>query len=253
MRLSKRMHMVADMVRPGNVLADIGCDHGYLSVWLVREKTVGRAIAMDLREGPLKKAQESIRFFHQTETIETRLSDGMDALHPGEADRIVIAGMGGILMKDILKRGSDCVAKAGQLVLQPQSDPELVRAEVFRQGFTITDEQACFEDGKWYVSISAEPGTEETPYTDAELRLGRILPMRGDKVYRDYLTEELGKAERMLEGLLSAETDNAKEWIPAIRQRVSELHDALAAASDRQQKPAESGRQQELTKKKGNE
>lgn len=225
------MHMVAGMVRRGNVLADIGCDHGYLSVWLVREKIVGHAIAMDLREGPLKKAQESIRFFHQTETIETRLSDGMDELHPGEADRIVIAGMGGILMKDIIKRGSACVREAGQLVLQPQSDPELVRAEVFAQGFTITDEQACFEDGKWYIAFSAEPGTEETPYTDAELRYGRILPRRGDPIYRDYLKEELGKAERMLEGLLRAETGNANERIPAIRQRIFELRDLFTNAS----------------------
>lgn len=222
------MHMVADMVRPGNSLADIGCDHGYLSIWLVREKTVGRAIAMDLREGPLKKAQESIRFFHQTEVIETRLSDGMDKLRPGEADRIVIAGMGGILMKDILVRGRDCVAKAGQLVLQPQSDPELVRAEVHAQGFRITDERACFEDGKWYVCIAAEPGTEETPYTGAELRYGRILPLRQDPVYRDYLNEELGKAERMLAGLLEAETDNAKERIPTIREKVAELKGALS-------------------------
>ena len=246
------MHMVADMVRPGNVLADIGCDHGYLSVWLVREKTVGRAIAMDLRKGPLKKAQESIRFFHQTEVIETRLSDGMDELHPGEADRIVIAGMGGILMRDILRRGCECVRKAGQLVLQPQSDPELVRAEVFAQGFTITDEQACFEDGKWYVSISAEPGTEEVPYTDAELRYGRILPGRGDPVYRDYLKEELGKAERMLSGLLAAETDNAKERIPAMKQRIGELKDALTCGT------AESKGTNDVsfsvtTKKKGNE
>ena len=246
------MHMVAGMVRPGNVLADIGCDHGYLSVWLVREKTVGRAIAMDLREGPLRKAQESIRFFHQTEVIETRLSDGMDELHPGEADRIVIAGMGGILMRDILRRGRECVRKAGQLVLQPQSDPELVRAEVFAQGFTITDEQACFEDGKYYIAFAAEPGTEENPYTDAELRYGRILPRRGDPVFREYITEELGKAERMLEGLLAAETDNAKERIPAMKQRIGELRDALSCGT------AESKGTNDVsfsvtTKKKGNE
>ena len=87
MRLSKRLRVVADMVKPGNVVADIGCDHGYLSVWLVREHKAAGAIAMDLREGPLNSAKENIRFFHQENRIETRLSDGMDELKPGEANR----------------------------------------------------------------------------------------------------------------------------------------------------------------------
>ena len=65
MRLSKRLRVVADMVKPGNAVADIGCDHGYLSVWLVREHIAAHAIAMDLREGPLSSAKEHIRFFHQ--------------------------------------------------------------------------------------------------------------------------------------------------------------------------------------------
>lgn len=227
MRLSNRMHMVADLVMPGNVLADIGCDHGYLSVWLVREKRVSRAIAMDLREGPLAKAKESITFFHQNERIETRLSDGMDKLRPGEADCIVIAGMGGILMRDILQRGRECCALAKQLVLQPQSDPETVRSEIHNQGFYIADERACYEDGKYYVAFSCEKGEENVPYSETELKYGRILVERRDETYFRYLREELGKKEAMYQNLLKAGTVAAEQRIEKLTPELKELRNIL--------------------------
>ena len=221
------MHMVADLVMPGNVLADIGCDHGYLSVWLVREKRVSRAIAMDLREGPLAKAKESITFFHQNERIETRLSDGMDKLRPGEADCIVIAGMGGILMRDILQRGRECCALAKQLVLQPQSDPETVRSEIHNQGFYIADERACYEDGKYYVAFSCEKGEENVPYSETELKYGRILVERRDETYFRYLREELGKKEAMYQNLMKAGTVAAEQRIEKLTPELKELRNIL--------------------------
>ena len=221
------MHMVADLVMPGNVLADIGCDHGYLSVWLVREKRVSRAIAMDLREGPLAKAKESITFFHQNERIETRLSDGMDKLRPGEADCIVIAGMGGILMRDILQRGRECCALAKQLVLQPQSDPETVRSEIHNQGFYIADERACYEDGKYYVAFSCEKGEENVPYSETELKYGRILVERRNETYFRYLREELGKKEAMYQNLMKAGTVAAEQRIEKLTPELKELRNIL--------------------------
>lgn len=219
--------MVANLVKPGETLADIGCDHGYLSIWLVDTGIVSRAVAMDLRDGPLMHAKENIRFFHKDEQIETRLSDGMNELRPGEADRIVIAGMGGILMSDILHRGRECVKMASQLVLQPQSDVDLVRREVHEAGYRIADECACYEDGKYYVAFACEKGTEEQPYSEAEYRYGRILLARKDAVYLRYLAAELEKRERMLSGLLAAETDTARERIPSAREEIAQLRALL--------------------------
>lgn len=223
MRLSERMHMVADMVSKGEVLADIGCDHGYLSVWLVRTETVKRAIAMDVRKGPLERAKASIRFFHQQERIETRLSDGMDELKPGEADRIVIAGMGGILMSDILCRGAECVKEAEQLVLQPQSDIELVRKEIHRLGFRIADERACFEDGKYYIAFACGKGKEEEPYTEAEYRYGRLLTGRKDEIWMKFLTEERAKKERMLRGLAGTDPESTGKRAAELTAEIAEL------------------------------
>ena len=114
-RLSKRMQALASMVTPGGVLADVGCDHGLLSVYLVKEGVVERAIATDLREGPLKRARESISAYCCQDRIETRLSDGLSALRPKEAEHILIAGMGGGIVLHILRDGEETARAAKEL------------------------------------------------------------------------------------------------------------------------------------------
>ena len=141
MRLSERLRMVASMVPPTKTVADIGCDHAYLSVWLLREGIAGFAYACDVREGPLAKAAETIRFFHMQERAKTVLCDGLAGLSAGDAETIVMAGMGGELMTRLLTEGEACVRAAKCLVLQPQSDREMVRRAVAAAGFVITDEQ----------------------------------------------------------------------------------------------------------------
>ena len=105
--LSQRMRMVADMVSKGNVLADIGCDHGFVSIYLLENGICPKVIAMDVNEGPLLRAGEHIKERGLSPYIDVRLSDGMEKLLLGEADSILIAGMGGRLVIKIL---TDCMA-----------------------------------------------------------------------------------------------------------------------------------------------
>ena len=101
-KLSKRMQAVAALVQNTTCLADVGCDHGYVPIYLIQSECIGHAIAMDVNRGPLLRAEEHIREVHLEDYIETRLSDGLTALAPSEADGVVIAGMGGALTKRIL-------------------------------------------------------------------------------------------------------------------------------------------------------
>ncbi|MBR5315862.1 MAG: SAM-dependent methyltransferase, partial [Firmicutes bacterium] len=126
-KLSKRMKAVASMVTPGNVLADVGTDHGYVPISLVQRKRIPRAIAMDINKGPLQRACEHIAEFQLEECIETRLSDGVKKLEVGEVDSILIAGMGGELVIHILTDGMEVCRSAKELILQPQSELEKVR------------------------------------------------------------------------------------------------------------------------------
>ncbi len=155
MQLSLRLSAVARMVTEGNRLVDVGCDHGYLPVYLVLEKKIPGAIAMDVRKGPLSRAKEHIGEYGLGEYIETRLSDGLKALKEGEGDTLVMAGMGGPLMERILTDGEEVLKGFQELILQPQSDIRHFRRFLLDSGRVIVEEDIVLEDGKFYPMMKA--------------------------------------------------------------------------------------------------
>lgn len=159
MELSKRLQAVADMVTEGSRVADIGCDHGYTSIYLWREKKCPRIIAMDVKKGPLERAKANINKYNLSDYIETRLSDGTEALKENEADTLLMSGMGGRLTIGILERAFGRLGKSFELVLQPQSEIFLVRAFLREEGIKIVDETVVLDQGKYYPVIKAQPGT----------------------------------------------------------------------------------------------
>ena len=127
MLLSDRMRAVAGLVQPCKSIADIGCDHGYIAMELVRSKTCRHVIAMDINSGPLDRAKQNIVAYNMQDYIKTRLSDGVSALQMGEAEGIICAGMGGRLILSILEQGKELIGNMKQVILQPQSELAEVR------------------------------------------------------------------------------------------------------------------------------
>lgn len=188
MGLSKRLCRVVANVQSGGVVADIGCDHGFTSISLVQQGLASGAIAMDINQGPLQRAREHVVRYGMTDKIQLRLSDGMEKLMPGEADTIVISGLGGALMTRILQQGSQVVQRARELVLSPQSEIFLVRQKIHELGFTIAHEEMVEDQKKYYVIIRAVPGQEA--YDREEYLYGRKLIQEKDRVFRDFLEKE---------------------------------------------------------------
>lgn len=122
LQISRRLKAVAGFVGKGCVLADVGCDHGYIPIYLLQKEQIPKAIAMDVNEGPLLRAKAHIREWGLENYIETRLSDGVQALKRGEVQSVVIAGMGGPLMEKILLEGREVLLEISELILQPQSE-----------------------------------------------------------------------------------------------------------------------------------
>ena len=203
-----RLCAIAGMVTKGNRLADVGCDHGYLSIYLVEERIVPSAIAMDVRPGPLSRARENISRYGLEDYIETRLSDGLTKLEPGEGDTLVIAGMGGPLMERILNEGTKVREGFQELILQPQSDLPHFRHFLSEIGWEIVREEMIKEDGKFYPMMKAVHGEKEnflpgTPYTLSEWFGGMLLERR-DPVLGEYLKRELRIRDGILEKLQNA-------------------------------------------------
>lgn len=156
--LSARMLALTGLLTPGYITCDVGCDHGFVSIYLVQKHIAPRVLAMDVRSGPLSRAQEHIRNYGLEDKIETRLSDGLCAVTPGEVEAMICAGMGGKLMMKILEEGMDRVLAMGELILQPQSDLKLFRRFLREKELFIVQEDMIYEEGKFYPMMRVVPG-----------------------------------------------------------------------------------------------
>ena len=193
-KLSPRMQAIADMAE-GKTACDIGCDHALISIYLVKERNFDRVIAMDLRKGPLEIAKKNVSLYGVCDKIDIRLSDGFDGLMTKEAQTAIIAGMGGGLMVDILKRGKLHTDNKITLILQPQSEPERIRRYLIDLKYVITDETMVLDEGKYYVVIKALPGEDE-PYSEEELLYGRILIQKKDRLLKTFLDDKYKKKQK---------------------------------------------------------
>lgn len=227
MQLSKRLSAVAAMVKEAGCLADIGTDHGYIPIFLIECGKVRQAIAMDVKEGPLKRARQHIEEHGLGRQIETRLSDGVAKLQKGEADTVVIAGMGGLLTIEILKRGSDILKDTTELILQPQSEIGLVRRFLQEQAYQITDENMVEEEGKYYPMMRVVHG-EMQPWTDVEYLYGKYLLQKKEPNLLSFLEREEQIYESVNAKLREKESPNTKKRGEEIKQKLDWIHEAKA-------------------------
>ncbi len=221
-RLSERMLAIAQMVSPGMRVCDVGCDHGFISLYLVEEEIVPSVLAMDIGKGPLQQAQRHIEEAGLQDRITTRLSDGLKQYREGEADCLIIAGMGGPLMQEILSNQK--VEDFKEIILAPQSEICEFRKFLADHGFEILEENMVFEDGKYYPMMKVHlvvkgeesrkvpsiPGTrdEEVAY-----RFGPLLLEQKHPILRQYIHKE----ERKNIAILNALRDYEGERISARR------------------------------------
>ena len=217
MKLSERLELVLSFVEPGESAADVGTDHGHVPVELVRRTIVKKAVAMDVRKGPLSRATENIALAGLADKIETRLSDGVAKLLPGEADSVVIAGMGGELIIKILENGRHMWDSVKQWVLSPQSEIFKVRRWLFENGFVIRKEDMVLEDGKFYTVMDVrreKDADSEGKTVDPDVSDTGRLPGDGKDAAglqgKKEQTEELSLSEdsRMLYGDYLIRTKN---------------------------------------------
>ena len=253
--LSKRLQMLADMVTKGSRVADVGCDHGFLSIWLVQAGISPKVLAMDVRKGPLAAAQAHIEAYGLGDYIEARLSDGLKSCREGEAETLVCAGMGGRLMEHILTDSMDKVRGLEELILQPQSELPEFRAFLRREGFEILREEAVCEDGKFYFAMKAVPGTADDrgregteAGTAALLEAGctgereqRLYDSFGEKLLKGkhpVLLQYLGRRRKVLERLVltmrSADMQGERKQL-RMEEILTELADVREAMEQMQQ------------------
>lgn len=226
MQLSKRLNAVANMVTTRNKVADIGCDHAYTSIYLAEHEIAPKIIAMDVNQGPIDKAKENILKFGYQDIIEVRKSNGLEMLQIGEADTILIAGMGGGLMVQILSEKPVLVKNVCELILQPQSELHRVRRMLEEIGFLIINENMVMEDGKYYVIMKAvgqDKIQEKQTYVlnkKEHYHYGRLLLEQCHPVLQEFLLWELDINQHIMENLEAERTINALSRQKEIAEKI---------------------------------
>lgn len=228
MQLSLRLSAIAEMITEGNRLVDVGCDHGYLPVYLVLNHKIPRAIAMDVKHGPLKRAQEHISEYGVEDYIETRISDGLSALRKGEGDTLVMAGMGGPLMERILTEGRTLLRDFKELIFQPQSDIPHFRIFLQQNGCEVVMENMVFEEGKYYpmMKVIWREHVQE-PLTKEEAYFGKLLLKQRHPVLKQYLQREKRIREEILNNLSNSSGEKGMRRKKEIKEEKLLIEEAL--------------------------
>ena len=215
LQLQPRLQLLADMVPEGSRLADVGTDHGYIPVWLLKRGRIAAAIASDIGAEPLQHARQT--------DIDFRLCPGLDAIAPEEADTIVIAGMGGETIQMILEAAPWTAKGEHLLLLQPMTKVEYLRKWLVDNGYYFTEERLVF-DKNYRYPVFAVRGGAQPPLTLTQQYGGVLLD--GDPLYADYLDERIGKLQKAIDGLRRSHTtentvkaDALSEICQALREK----------------------------------
>lgn len=241
-KLSRRMYMVVNMVTKGKRVADIGCDHAFVSIYLVQNNIAPYVIAMDVRKGPLAIAQKNIKTYHTEKKIDLRLSDGFESLLPDETDTAVIAGMGGPLIIRLLEQGCGIIHNGYELILQPQSEIAEVRKYLRRNSYAITREEMLWEDGNYYTALKAvkcknfirgdgnsiQGGAAPFLLQEVYDLYGEYLIREKSAVLKEYLLQESEKLSGIYHTLCRADSEKSRERLTEVEKEMKMAEYAIS-------------------------
>lgn len=227
MKLSDRLLRISLFVTRGNILADIGTDHGYIPIYLVENGIVPYAYACDVKEGPLERAREHIRQHSLEDKIQIVKSNGLENLKENQADTILIAGMGGTLTIDILSNGINVLSSAKELIVSPHSEINLVRGYLSSIGYEIVEEDMLIDSAKYYVVMKWIKAGEKRIYSACELLYGHLLLKNRNQTLYKYLNHEKDNYEKIYNNLSAADNEETLKRREEIRGRLDIISTAL--------------------------
>jgi tRNA (adenine22-N1)-methyltransferase len=203
-KLSKRLERVAIHIPKESVLADIGSDHAYLPCYAVLKGLAAKAIAGEVADGPFQSARQQVDQAGLQNLVEVRKGDGLEVLFPNEATCITIAGMGGILISNILERGKDKLGGVKRLILQPNVGAFHIRTWLIENGWELMHEEILEEDEKIYEILVAEKGDPLRPYSNnrsSDIFLGPFLKKEKNRTFIKKWSQEKAHWEKILKQL----------------------------------------------------
>lgn len=200
MNLTPRLKKIADLIPENCTLADIGTDHAYLPIYCLLNGKIKKAVASDINKGPLLRARENVKRYGLERKIDLRLSDGIEGLGYGEADVIVIAGMGGLLIGSILERAESVLKRGTFLILQPMIAQKELRKYLYSGLFSPEGEYLAEEDGRIYNIITVRYGLK-CDFDDRDIIIGRNLKKNSPHLFERYAANKEKTLKKIISGI----------------------------------------------------
>ena len=219
MQLSTRLSALVQFVPQGSSVIDVGTDHAYIPIYLMQTGRAVRCLATDINAGPLKKAAHNMKL-HGITDIRLKQTNGLEGVTSADGDVIMISGMGGYLIIDILEHAKALVKGIKKLILQPQQDIEQVRRYLHQIGFQIETEDFVIDDEKYYTVIVAILG-EERYVHDYDYVYGKCLIQKELPVFKEWLIKKEEKLVAISETIKVIESES-------VAKRQEELNKELA-------------------------
>ena len=229
--MNKRLLCIVSHIPFGAGLIDVGTDHGYLPVELLRRGYTGHVFASDIKEGPLQAAIRSARAAGLEERISFLLSDGLDRCPPDAVDTIVIAGMGGDTICRILDRAEWCMNRRYTLVLQPMTRAEVLRYWLVHNDVDIDNEDIVEDTGILYAVLTARYGGN-TALNDAELYTGAFSMLKRHELFPAFLEQEIKRFRRLLRGLEASTDGNVNGRISIVETILKQFEEMSTHEKD---------------------
>jgi tRNA (adenine22-N1)-methyltransferase len=222
LNLSPRLSAAARYVIPNMSTADIGTDHAYLAAYLIQSGALPHIFASDINKGPLETAKETAERYSVSDKITLRLSDGLQAYKSGEVEQIIICGMGGELISQILSGAPWVLCHGVHLILQPMSKPDFLRRFLCRSGFEIDSETAVFDSGRYYSVISAYYSGNKTECDEVFAQIGALVSDKSEAA-AGYKKLVCRRFEKKITGLKKQNKDSSKaESLEKIKREIEE-------------------------------
>lgn len=233
--IDNRLMTIADMVSRKGTLLDVGTDHGYLPIYLIKNSKIDKAIASDVSKGSLAKAIEEVKKEKLQNKIETRLGSGLMVIkQEDKLDTIVLAGMGGILISELLTEKLEYIKKSDiEFIVQPVQSPESVRKFFQKEKFTIIEEKLAKADGRIYHIIKAkyDEAYKMLNYeSETDYEIGKAIIESNDKAQKelrlellDYKLKEQLKIKAQLETLDRKSVESRYEEVVCKIERLENL------------------------------
>ncbi len=229
-----RLATVASFIPRGAVVADIGTDHAYLPLYLVTKKSCPRVVAVEKSQNNCENARNIICFYNQAHKIEARCADGLKALQERDGvEVIVIAGLGGKTICQLLMAAGNSLDRYRRLVLQPMGDASLLRRWLLSRGYAIIKEKLCQERKRFYEVIVAEKGSMK--FTDPFiLELGPALVSGSDPLLIPWLEHKINRYDEILQNLKISASKGNEGKRQFLQIRLKKLKDVLRDVSQRE-------------------